>query len=239
MPISNADLPRIGQLLLQCVRAVEDAKVKIAPEDKESKAYSDWQATTKNDFDNAYKAFEELLTALTPSAQERSRRAFFTGEVHDEVVGAPSVFDRCLNGADVDILEAELDAKVSEKLLNLWEFFAAHPGAPFAARLYPERERRKTLKRLTKLALWFDSLVNGGSDPGTTPARMGQGTDVKPKRRGRRPDTDPKKDEHIASAWKAGHHKTYADLGREMHLTAKQIEEAIDRNRKRESRKTR
>jgi hypothetical protein len=151
MPISNADLPRIGQLLWQCVRAVEIAKVKM-------RLLSDVERNrAQADFNNARNACGELLAALTPS------KGPYLGLDND------NAFDRCLEGSDADILEAELDSKVSEKLTNLWEFLAANPAAPFAGQLAPERRRRKILKYLEKLANWLDERTGGGPGWGTTP----------------------------------------------------------------------
>lgn len=60
---------------------------------------------------------------------------------------------------------------------------------------------------------------------------------TKPKR-GRPNDTDPKADQRIYDAWKTGEHKTYADLGRELSKTERQITLAIDRHKKRIARRT-
>ncbi len=53
------------------------------------------------------------------------------------------------------------------------------------------------------------------------------------KRRGRRPATDSRDDQRIVNAWDTGNFRTYADLGRELHLTTSEVRKAIDRHRKR------
>ncbi len=52
-------------------------------------------------------------------------------------------------------------------------------------------------------------------------------------RRGRKPDTDPKKDKRIFDAWQSGHYKTYADLEDARDLPRGEGKRACDRHRKR------
>lgn len=53
------------------------------------------------------------------------------------------------------------------------------------------------------------------------------------KKRGRRPDTDPKADKSLFEAWKTRRYKTYAELAEEKNATALEVKRAIDRHRKR------
>src|SRR5262249_42867128 len=67
----------------------------------------------------------------------------------------------------------------------------------------------------------------------------GRTTPSEPKRRkrGRPSARDAAQDKSIADAWASGQHKDYEALGRELHLTKKDIEHAIDAHRQREKRK--
>jgi hypothetical protein len=51
--------------------------------------------------------------------------------------------------------------------------------------------------------------------------------------RGRPRDTDPQVDQRIWDAWKSGEHKTYDDLARLLGTSAREVELAIDRHRRR------
>lgn len=53
------------------------------------------------------------------------------------------------------------------------------------------------------------------------------------KRRGRKPDTDPKEDKRISDAWQTGQYLTFADLERELNLRPGEGKRACDRHRKR------
>jgi hypothetical protein len=56
----------------------------------------------------------------------------------------------------------------------------------------------------------------------------------KPKRRrGRKPDTDAKKDQRVAEAWQSGQYKTHEQCGQAIGMTRKQVKHALDRHRKR------
>lgn len=57
------------------------------------------------------------------------------------------------------------------------------------------------------------------------------------RRRGRPSDTDPKNDMRIADAWHTGHHKTYADLERDLGLQPGDVKRAVDRHRHRHQRR--
>jgi len=56
------------------------------------------------------------------------------------------------------------------------------------------------------------------------------------RRAGGRPRNDPDRDRQIWEAWKTRQHRTYADLAREMCMTPRQVELALDRQRHREQR---
>jgi hypothetical protein len=68
------------------------------------------------------------------------------------------------------------------------------------------------------------------SDPGG--AGQAEGDKTK-RRRGRKPDTDPKADKRVADAWGTGNFKTHEECGRALELTKKQVKDALDRHRKR------
>lgn len=53
---------------------------------------------------------------------------------------------------------------------------------------------------------------------------------------GRRVDTDVREDARIAAAWAPRTYRTYADLGRELNITAEKVKYAIDRHRHRQPR---
>lgn len=53
------------------------------------------------------------------------------------------------------------------------------------------------------------------------------------KRRGRKPDTDPKADRQVAEAWSTGRYSTYAELDRERRAPSGDSKRAIDRHRHR------
>jgi hypothetical protein len=58
--------------------------------------------------------------------------------------------------------------------------------------------------------------------------------EARPKRkRGRKPDTDQKKDERLWDAWRSGEYKTLTELGKEFRMTKREVERALDRHRKR------
>ncbi len=62
------------------------------------------------------------------------------------------------------------------------------------------------------------------------------------KRAGRPPDTDPKRDKQISEAWNAGQYRSFdefagTDAGRRFNLTARDLRNAHDRHRKRQSRR--
>jgi hypothetical protein len=52
-------------------------------------------------------------------------------------------------------------------------------------------------------------------------------------RKGRPKDTDARQDRRVFDAWQTRAYRTYAELAREMHLTPKEVERALDRERKR------
>jgi hypothetical protein len=56
----------------------------------------------------------------------------------------------------------------------------------------------------------------------------------KKKKRGRRPDTDPKADKRIAEAWATGQYKKFKDLDTAMKLGKGQAKLAVDRHRHRQ-----
>jgi hypothetical protein len=56
------------------------------------------------------------------------------------------------------------------------------------------------------------------------------------KRRGRPTDTDPKADAKVADAWGTQHYRTYADLGKELGMTGRDVGSAVERHRKRQKR---
>jgi hypothetical protein len=72
-----------------------------------------------------------------------------------------------------------------------------------------------------------------------TTARVGNVPPTKkpPKRKGRKPDTDPNADKRIYEAWKTKNHKTFADLDNEMGLKIGTSKRACDRHRKRHPRR--
>jgi len=53
------------------------------------------------------------------------------------------------------------------------------------------------------------------------------------KRRGRKPDTNPKEDKRIFDVWQTGQYQTYADLDNALHLPNGEGKRACDRHRKR------
>lgn len=61
----------------------------------------------------------------------------------------------------------------------------------------------------------------------------GQGSKGK-RPRGRKPDTDAKADQRVADAWRSGRYRTLADLARELKVTGRDVELALDRVRWRE-----
>jgi hypothetical protein len=61
--------------------------------------------------------------------------------------------------------------------------------------------------------------------------RAWQGEGEKPRRRGRKPDTDPRADQRIAEAWATGQHKTYAQLAEAKGITEREVKLALDRTR--------
>ncbi len=73
------------------------------------------------------------------------------------------------------------------------------------------------------------------NSPDTPKAESFQTT--KKKRKGRKPDTDKKKDASIAAAWASRSYKTRADLATEFGLPVKEVNRAIDRHRKRVEKK--
>jgi hypothetical protein len=66
-----------------------------------------------------------------------------------------------------------------------------------------------------------------------------QDTGSRRPKRGRPADTNAKEDRRIADAWDSGQHKTYEDLANILHLSKRDVELAIDRDRKRRKNKTR
>ncbi len=81
----------------------------------------------------------------------------------------------------------------------------------------------------------------GGNGKSAESAGMGArpaaavGRASKPRRRGRKPDTDVEKDRRIAEAWDAGRYKTHAELERALGLPAGEAKRARDRHRHRAS----
>jgi hypothetical protein len=66
-----------------------------------------------------------------------------------------------------------------------------------------------------------------------------QDTETRRPKRGRPADTNEKEDRRIADAWDSGQHKTYEDLASILHIPKRDVELAIDRDRKRRKNKTR
>jgi hypothetical protein len=63
-----------------------------------------------------------------------------------------------------------------------------------------------------------------GQEAATTPKR---------KRRGRKPNTDPKADKQVADAWNSGGYADYAHLGRDIGMSKDDVRRALDRDRHR------
>ncbi|HMF15748.1 MAG TPA: hypothetical protein VKE98_01015 [Gemmataceae bacterium] len=108
------------------------------------------------------------------------------------------------------------------------EFEKWDPRAAELARLDFGRVQDRLLSELRKLfpaqaADWFECDTNT--------SRAGKGAS---RRRGRQPDTDAKKDECIHNAWHSGNYKKYEELALALGgLSARDVERAIDRHRKR------
>lgn len=75
---------------------------------------------------------------------------------------------------------------------------------------------------------------DGGAGAGRDQDQDGQVEGDKPKRpRGRKPDTDHRKDKTIWTAWKTGRFKTLEELGVAYGMTKIQVRQALDRHRSR------
>jgi hypothetical protein len=60
----------------------------------------------------------------------------------------------------------------------------------------------------------------------------GQGEEEKPRRRrGRKPDTDPKDDQRVADAWASGRHKSHEELANALGRKERDVKLALDRAR--------
>jgi hypothetical protein len=55
------------------------------------------------------------------------------------------------------------------------------------------------------------------------------------RRRGRKPDTNPKADKRVADAWRTRQYKTYEECSNALGLSEKHVKHALDRHRKRTS----
>lgn len=71
--------------------------------------------------------------------------------------------------------------------------------------------------------------ASGGSPPAAVPKESSR----QEKRRGRKPDTDPKEDKRLATTWESGRYRTYAELDNEMNLPKGTSRRAVDRHRHR------
>jgi hypothetical protein len=96
------------------------------------------------------------------------------------------------------------------------------------------------IQAVQQLAACFGGRAQGGPGQGEVAgaSRNQAGTgqpagDKGKRRRGRKPDTDPKADKRIADAWGTQHYRTYADCARELGNSAKEVKAALDRHRKR------
>jgi hypothetical protein len=120
-------------------------------------------------------------------------------------------------------------------------------GSPWAysrlvAAIVPSEQRLDDLARLADAAQTPDRPGGAAPLPAVRPAvpigaetETRQGEREKPKgRRGRKPDTDPKADKRVADAWRSGQYPTYADCGKALGKSAKEIKKALDRERHRE-----
>jgi hypothetical protein len=101
-------------------------------------------------------------------------------------------------------------------------------------RLFP------AIQAVQQLAACLDGRAQGGPGQGEgagadrNQAGTGQPEGNKGRRRrGRKPDTDPKADKRIADAWETKRFRTYAECARELRITPREVKAALDRHRKR------
>ncbi|MCI0463807.1 MAG: hypothetical protein L0Z62_43285 [Gemmataceae bacterium] len=91
------------------------------------------------------------------------------------------------------------------------------------------------IEAIHQLAVCFDGQIDrlrlvGDGDQGGTGQTEGA---TSRRRRGRKPDTDPKEDGRIWDAWKSHGFKNLADLASNLHKTRLEVKRAIDRHRHR------
>jgi len=83
--------------------------------------------------------------------------------------------------------------------------------------------------------LWTPPTSNNegcAADRDQSGARQGEGGKGE-RPRGRKSDTDPKADKRVADAMRVGHYRTYAECAKALGMTPREVERAIDRDRKR------
>jgi hypothetical protein len=126
---------------------------------------------------------------------------------------------------------------------QLWEVVVATPAREWDDR--PEiydglpKKLREPMQQTIYLVLWGGINDPADGDPRKRKALpedlddlLGKRGDP-PKKRGRPPHTDPKKDKRIVEAWATGEYETRRDLERELGLPPGHVERAQDRHRKR------
>lgn len=188
--------------------------------------WNDWRETWKYHYvpdwqpgnQNAY------LTLERYDRQVGHSRKLETGSPPPSVLAAPPLLDACSRAIQRFSAQLAWRFDKAEQADEIAQGLLAVASA-IQNRRYHEIAQAN-LERLSQLVKMATRRAERNEDPpvGDTPRR---------RRRGRKPDTDPKADAGIAKAWATRQYRTYADLERELNLPVGEAKRACDRHRKR------
>jgi hypothetical protein len=108
----------------------------------------------------------------------------------------------------------------------------------FTAAIFPQLDRFLRLRSDPGMDIYYISLrevADWLEEAAVSPTKVTEPIRKnKPrKRRGRKPDTDPKYDKQVSDAWQTRRYRRYEDLAKELGTTKNEVKWALDRYRHR------